>query len=53
MQQFVTQFQNMDKSITTPSLVATLLEHEKDEETIIEELEKLLQERRKLLKKEE
>lgn len=53
LRQFVDQFHNMDKSITPPSLVAALLENEKDEEGVIEELEKLLKERKRKLKKEE
>ncbi|WP_077609399.1 BlaI/MecI/CopY family transcriptional regulator [Clostridium sp. Marseille-P2415] len=50
LQQFVTQFENLDKSITPPNFVAALLEREKNEESVIEELEKLLQERKRQLK---
>lgn len=48
LQQFISEFQNMN-SITTPKLVATLLEHEKNEEVVIAELEKLLEERKREL----
>ena len=41
------------KSITTPRLVASLLEHEKNEEAVIAELEKLLEERKRNLNREE
>lgn len=50
LQQFVTQFENLDKSITPPNFVAALLEREKNEESVIEELEKLLQDRKRQLK---
>ncbi|MGJ0846273.1 BlaI/MecI/CopY family transcriptional regulator [Tissierella praeacuta] len=53
LQQFVKQFQNLNKSISTPSIVATLLEHEKNEKIVIEELEKMLKERKKLLEGED
>ncbi|MBU5255778.1 BlaI/MecI/CopY family transcriptional regulator [Tissierella praeacuta] len=53
LQQFVKQFQNLNKSISIPSIVATLLEHEKNEKIVIEELEKMLKERKKLLKGED
>ncbi|WP_312907153.1 BlaI/MecI/CopY family transcriptional regulator [Tissierella praeacuta] len=53
LQQFVKQFQNLNKSISIPSIVATLLEHEKNEKIVIEELEKILKERKKLLKGED
>ncbi|MBU5310455.1 BlaI/MecI/CopY family transcriptional regulator [Tissierella carlieri] len=53
LQQFINQFQNLNKSISTPSIVATLLEHEKNEEVVIEELEKMLKERKKLLEGED
>ncbi len=52
LQQFVTEFKSMN-SITTPKLVATLLEHEKNEEVVIAELEKILNERKRKLNKEE
>ena len=50
LKQFVKQFQNLNKDIPTPTIVATLLEHEKNEEAVIEELEKMLEERKKRLK---
>lgn len=53
LQQFVKQFQNLNKSISTPSIVATLLGHEKNEKIVIEELEKMLKERKKLLEGED
>lgn len=52
LQKFITEFNNM-KSITTPRLVASLLEHEKNEEAVIAELEKLLEERKRNLNREE
>jgi len=52
IKQFVSQYENMDKSITIPNIVANLLDSEKDEELVIEELEKLLIDRKKLLKEE-
>jgi len=51
LHQFVTEFKNLNNSITTPKLVATLLEHEKNEESTIAELEKVLEERKRLLRK--
>ncbi len=50
MQGIVKQIKDLDKSISTPSIVATLLEYEKNEEVIIEQLEEMLQERKKQLK---
>lgn len=53
LQQFVSQFEDAKKNITIPDFVATLLEHEKDEAQRIEELEALLEERKKKLKSKE
>jgi len=47
----ISQFKNIDKNMTTTSIVATLLQHEKNEEKVLKELEELLQERRALLHK--
>lgn len=47
----VDQFQKLDENITIPNIVAAFLEHEKNEEVVIGELEKLLQERKNLLNK--
>ncbi len=47
----ISQFKNIDKNMTTTSIVATLLQHEKKEEKVLKELEELLQERRALLHK--
>lgn len=52
IKQFVTQYENMDKSITIPNIVANLLEHEKNEESVIKELEEMLEKRKKFLKEE-
>ncbi|WP_349673323.1 BlaI/MecI/CopY family transcriptional regulator [Lacrimispora sp.] len=48
VQRFIGQFQENDK-VSIPNLVATLLKHEKNEQEVIEELELLLAERKKLL----
>jgi len=48
VQRFLGQFQENDK-VSIPNLVATLLKHEKNEQEVIEELELLLAERKKLL----
>lgn len=48
VQRFIGQFQGNDK-VSIPNLVATLLKHEKNEQEVIEELELLLAERKKLL----
>jgi len=48
VQRFLGQFQENDK-VSIPNLVATLLKHEKNEQDVIEELELLLAERKKLL----
>ena len=53
VQQFVDQVQETEENIPIPNLVATLLKHEKNEEKIINELELLLEERKKMLKSEE
>lgn len=47
----ISQFKNIDKNMSTTSIVATLLQHEKNEEKVLKELEELLQERRALLHK--
>lgn len=52
VRQFVNEFKNLNNGITTPKLVATLLEHEKNEDVVIAELEKMLEERKRLLSKE-
>lgn len=51
--QFVDQFKKNETIIPIPNLVATLLKHEKNEKAVIEQLEELLKERRKLLDEEE
>lgn len=48
VQRFLGQFQENDK-VSIPNLVATLLKHEKNEQDVIQELELLLAERKKLL----
>jgi predicted transcriptional regulator len=53
LHQFIIDFKKLNNSITTPRLVATLLEHEKNEESVIAELEKMLEERKRYLKKED
>lgn len=53
LQQIVSQFEDAKKNITIPDFVATLLEHEKDEAQRIEELEALLEERKRKLKSKE
>lgn len=53
VQQFVDQVQETEENIPIPNLVATLLKHEKNEEKIINELELLLEERKKMLESEE
>lgn len=50
MKELKNQFKNIDKkAISIPSIVTFLIENEKNEELIIEELEKLLAERKKSL----
>ena len=49
MQGLVSQIKDLDKNISTPSIVATLLECEKNEEAVIEQLEEMLRKRKKLL----
>jgi predicted transcriptional regulator len=49
----ISQFKNIDKNMSTTSIVSTLLQHEKNEEKVLKELEELLQERRALLQKKE
>lgn len=49
---FVNSFKNLDNTISTQNIVATLLKHEKNEASTIEELEKLLTERKKQLAQE-
>lgn len=51
MQKFINQFRNLDKSVSMPSVIATLLENEKNEEAVIEELEKMLKERKEKFKR--
>lgn len=53
IQQFINQFNKIEDSITIPSLVGTLLKHERNEKETIEKLEKLLEERKKILNQEE
>jgi predicted transcriptional regulator len=50
VQQFVNDVQSLSNVISTPKLVATLLEHEENEEEVIVQLEKILHERKKQLK---
>lgn len=45
----ISKFANLDKTLTTRNIVATLLKHEKNESETIKELEKLLEERKKQL----
>ncbi|KEZ90753.1 MULTISPECIES: BlaI/MecI/CopY family transcriptional regulator [Clostridia] len=52
VQRFIRQFQENDK-VSIPNLVTTLLKHEKNEREVIEELEVMLEERKKLLKQKE
>lgn len=52
VQRFIKQFQENDK-VSIPNLVTTLLKHEKNEREVIEELEVMLEERKKLLKQKE
>ena len=47
----IRNFKDLDKAITTKNIVATLLENEKNESETIKELEKLLQDRKKQLKR--
>lgn len=53
LEQFVSQFNKDDDTIPIPSLVGTLLKHEKNEKETIEKLEKLLEERKSILNQEE
>lgn len=53
LEQFVSQFNKDDDKIPIPSLVGTLLKHEKNEKETIEKLEKLLEERKNILSQEE
>jgi predicted transcriptional regulator len=53
LEQFVSQFNKDDDMIPIPSLVGTLLKHEKNEKETIEKLEKLLEERKNILNQEE
>ena len=52
VQRFIRQFQENDK-VSIPNLVTTLLKHEKNEREVIEELEVMLEERKKMLKQKE
>ncbi|WP_179033187.1 BlaI/MecI/CopY family transcriptional regulator [Paenibacillus kribbensis] len=49
VQQFVSQFRNEEDNVPIPNLVAILLKYEKNEKEVIDQLEKLLEERKKLL----
>ncbi|WP_312354862.1 BlaI/MecI/CopY family transcriptional regulator [Aminipila sp.] len=51
--QFVDQFKKNENIIPIPHLVATLLKHEKNEKAVVKQLEQLLEERKKMLDKEE
>ncbi|MEO3947780.1 BlaI/MecI/CopY family transcriptional regulator [Gorillibacterium sp. CAU 1737] len=54
LQQFVDHWRNLSiNKISIPTIVTTLLEHEKNEDRVISELEELLKERKKLLGKRE
>lgn len=53
VQQFVSQFRKEEVDVPIPGLVATLLKHEKNEKEVIEQLEELLEERKKSLNQEE
>ncbi|WP_124066329.1 BlaI/MecI/CopY family transcriptional regulator [Clostridium sp. E02] len=52
IQQFVGQFKKNEDKIPIPSLVTTLLKHEKNEREVIEQLETVLEERKKTLNQE-
>lgn len=52
VQRFIGQFQETDK-VSIPNLVTTLLKHEKNEQEVIEELEAMLEERKKMLNQKE
>lgn len=52
VQRFIGQFQENDK-VSIPNLVTTLLKHEKNEQKVIEELEAMLEERKKMLNQKE
>lgn len=51
LNQFVTQFQNSQKTLKLPVFISAMLEIEEDEEAAIQELEKILEERKKQLSK--
>ncbi|ADY56470.1 Penicillinase repressor [Syntrophobotulus glycolicus DSM 8271] len=51
MRQLINQFQNLNESVSMPSIISTLLEYEKNEESVIEELEKMLKERKEKIKR--
>lgn len=53
IQQFTKNFEEENNNISIPNVVATLLKHEKNEKKVIDELEKLLEERKKKLNQEE
>lgn len=53
IQQFINQLRKEEVEVPIPGLVATLLKHEKNEKEVIEELEELLEERKKSLSQEE
>jgi predicted transcriptional regulator len=49
IEQFLNQYISNNSNIPLPNLVATLLKHEKNEKDTIEQLEQLLEERKKSL----
>lgn len=51
--QLVHQYKRKNEEVSIPNLVATLLENEKNEKQMIDDLEKILEERREMLGKEE
>lgn len=53
LQQVVNQIKSVNKKITIPNIVATLLEEENNEETALKELEEWLKKRKKQINKEE
>lgn len=53
LQQVVNQIKSVNKKITIPNIVATLLEEENNEETALKELEEWLNKRKKQINKEE
>jgi len=51
--ELINSFKSLDRTITTKNIVTTLLKHEINEADTIKELEKLLEERKKQLNKED